>query len=141
MCCPERKALAQLERALDAVAQERGIDLRGHVEGPQAAADLRLGAVRGEAKLLALGAAHQHGVPALRVAEDFLDRAGKYPGMPALDGPVAPRFQHQDRCAATRAHTSPAMPAAAPTAIIQSGWNFVRQLMSAQAAVSSSAVT
>ena len=87
------QALAHGKRAHYPVAEERGIDLLGRIEGPDPRADLRRGAVRRARPCFPGSVAHLDGIAALRLVGDALDRAGKDPRMAAAQRFLAPGFE------------------------------------------------
>src|SRR5688572_21214827 len=81
-----RQALAQRHGALDSGAEEPGTDLFRRVEGPYPRANLRFGAVRRARERFPRRVLHGHRVARRQLAFDLLHRAGKDPGMAALEG-------------------------------------------------------
>jgi len=85
---------ARCRRARDALRKKPGVDVaRG--PRPDAGADLRFRAVRGDREEGTVGGTHFDGIAELRLAFDFRDGPGEYPGMPAFQRFLAAGFEYE----------------------------------------------
>jgi hypothetical protein len=89
------QGIAQRERAAHPSREERLVDRCARLEAPDARADLRGGAPRGERERRALGAFHLHRVARAGLAGHALHRTGEDPRVAALHRLLAPLLQDE----------------------------------------------